>query len=545
MRPSRLTTWTAGSRANQTWIDRTRFVWASTTRDGTRRRKPRRRLPGPIDRGGVGCWHDETDIRLHSGRDHSGIVNSVQPRTSRLKGMLKAVLPPIVVDAVMSARRRAEHERSVAHGHAANFSVRELGTGSPTLLLLNDCSDQANYGAEGLMQGLIRIFRVAIPQHTLRLLPSHWLIDPEPNWFEAFYDGVSLVQPQALWPEVADEFDHVADQWLAGRGGPGVDAYLNALRGVDIVVLNGEGSMYRTNLSAIRELFLAWLAKTRLGISTVFINGLVHLTLVVPVLPAMMRKTFRVLDAVTVRDPWSLRNVQEFMPDIPVRLVPDSALALTIETENPSPGVASLFEQLGPSEFFCFDPGPMPNDHRFGRQSALYQLIMEMKKLVPQAVMVASAPAETPMLRQLATETDSIYLELQPSFRDLMTVLSRARFQISGRNHNPVLGALVGCPAISLGTTSHKVHGICELLGFDPPYDGTDLRSTMEEMKAHAARHLAAGAVLRDKIKRHSARLAIESHQMGAIVSDILATRGEPRGVTTSRWGHSAAFTHR
>lgn len=453
-------------------------------------------------------------------------MNPETVRPSRLKGMLKAVLPPIVVDVAKFTLGRGEHDRSAAsQQQAADFTLRELGSHSPTLLLLNDCSDQANYGAEGLMEGLIRIFTAAIPEHTLRLLPSHWLIDPDPNWFEAFYNGTSLVQPRAIWPEVADQFDYIADEWLSGRGGPGVDAYLKALHGVDIVILNGEGSMYRTNLSAIRELFLAWFAKTRLGIPTIFINGLVHLTLVVPILPAMMRKTFRVLDAVTVRDPWSLRNVHEFMPEIPVKLVPDSALALSVEIDNPSPGVKSLFQQLGNTDFFCFDPGPMPCDHRFGRQSSMYQLIMEIKKLVPQAVMVASAPAEKPMLRQLATETDSIYLELQPSYRDLMAVLARTKFQISGRNHNPVLGALVGCPAISLGTTSHKVHGISELLGFETPYDGTDLRSNIEAIKAHAARHLAAGPALRDQIKKNSARLGVESLEMGVIVRDVLAKR--------------------
>jgi polysaccharide pyruvyl transferase WcaK-like protein len=170
----------------------------------------------------------------------------------------------------------------------------------------------------------------------------------------------------------------------------------------------------------------------------------------------------------------------------------------------------------------------MPSDHRFGRQSSMYQLIMEIKRLVPQAVMVASAPAEKPLLKQLATETDSIYLELQPSYRDLMAVLARTKFQISGRNHNPVLGALVGCPAISIGTTSHKVHGICELLGFDTPYDGTDLRSNIEEIKAHAARHLGAGAALRDEIKKNAARLAVETLEMGVIVRDVLAKCGAP-----------------
>jgi len=392
----------------------------------------------------------------------------------------------------------------------------------PTLLLLNDCRDQINYGAEALVEGLIHIIKAAIPYHTLRVIPSHWVYDAQ-RGFKAFHDGDSLVQPQALWPEVADQFECIADEWLAGRGGPGVDAYFKVLEGVDAVMLNGEGSMYRTNLSAIRELFIAWFAKARLGVPTVFINGLVHLTLVVPILPAMMRKTFRILDAVAVRDPWSLKNAREFMPDIPIKLIPDSALVLPVEINNPSPGVKELLKDLDDTEFFCFDPGPMPIDYHFGSRSPLYRLIAEIKLLVPQAVMVASGPYEASMLRQLAADTGSVYLEQQPNYRDLMAVLSRAKLQISGRVHNTVLGALVGCPAISIGSTSHKVHGTCDLLGFDEPYDGTDLGSAIEKIRLHAAGLLVKGAGLREQIMANTALAAAKSFEMGTIVKDVLA----------------------
>ena len=202
---------------------------------------------------------------------------------------------------------------------------------------------------------------------------------------------------------------------------------------------------------------------------------------------------------------------------------------IPVEINNPSPGVQSLFKELGTREFFCFDPGPMPSDHRFGRRSSLYRLIMDIKQLVPKAVMAASARDEEPLLRQLAADTDSIYLEQQSSYRDLMAVLARTKFQISGRYHNAAFGALVGCPTISIGSTSHKVHGICELLGFDVPYDGTDLWSSIERIKAHAARHLAGGVALRNDIKNLAARRAIESLEMGVIIRDVLAKHGRIR----------------
>ena len=392
---------------------------------------------------------------------------------------------------------------------------------APTLLLLNDCRDQISYGCEVLVEGLIRIVNAAIPDHTLRHIPSHWLM--EPQYFSEFYNGSSLTQPTAIWPEVADEFECIAEEWLAGRGGQGVDVYLKTFNGVDVVILNGEGSMYQRNTTAIRELFLAWFAKAKLGIPTVFLNGLVQLTAVVPILPAMVRKTFRVLDMVAVRDPYSLRNVREFLPEIPVTLFPDSALAPPVEIDHPSAGVTALFKELGTTDFFCFDPGPMPMDHRFGTRSAAHQLVTEMKKLVGQGVMVASVPGAARMLKQLAADTNSMYLEHQPSYRDLSAVLARAKFQISGRIHDAVLGARVGCPLIAIGSTSHKVHGVCELLEFNEPYDGTDLRSSIERIKAEAASHLSGGIALRNEITTRAARLAAESFAMGVAVKEVLA----------------------
>ena len=244
----------------------------------------------------------------------------------------------------------------------------------------------------------------------------------------------------------------------------------------------------------------------------------------------MMRKTFSVLDAVGVRDPYSLRNVKEFLPEIPARLFPDSALALPVELDNPSPGVQAMFKELGDADFFCFDPGPMPIDYRFGTRSSLYRLIAEVKQLGLQTVMVVSGPFEDRLLKQVATDTDSIYLEEQPSYRDLMAVLARAKFQISGRLHNTLLGARVGCPAIALGSISHKVHGACEHLGFSPPYDGTDLWSNFERIKSDAARHLAGGDTLRKEIRDTAASLAGASSEMGATIRDALAKRGK-RGV--------------
>ena len=118
----------------------------------------------------------------------------------------------------------------------------------PTIVLLNDCHDQENFGAHALVDGLYRILMHAAPNASVRPIPSHWLLDTS-NGLGAFTNGgAGMRQLPAVYPAVADQFEVVAEDWLQGRGGPGADELLSRFQGADLVVLNGEGSVYRTNL---------------------------------------------------------------------------------------------------------------------------------------------------------------------------------------------------------------------------------------------------------------------------------------------------------
>jgi hypothetical protein len=47
----------------------------------------------------------------------------------------------------------------------------------PTVVLLNDCRDQVNLGANALIEGLIAILTRSLPNATILPIPSHWLIE--------------------------------------------------------------------------------------------------------------------------------------------------------------------------------------------------------------------------------------------------------------------------------------------------------------------------------------------------------------------------------
>ena len=72
---------------------------------------------------------------------------------------------------------------------------------------------------------------------------------------------------------------------------------------------------------------------------------------------------------------WHSEDVQEFVQEIPVKLAPDSADGKG-RVRRPEFGVWAPFNQLGP-RILLFDPGPLPNDHRFGWRSWMYEMIVE------------------------------------------------------------------------------------------------------------------------------------------------------------------------
>ena len=396
----------------------------------------------------------------------------------------------------------------------------------PTIVLLNDCRDQINYGANALVDGLIAILFERMPNATIVPIPSHWLIDAA-GGFDAFVNnGAGLRQPRATFPRVADQFDAVADAWLEGRGGPGAQVFLRSLDGADVVVLNGEGSIYRTNLSAIRELFLAWLAKERLGIPTVFVNGSSHLTDVLPVLPAMVRKTFPRLDAVAVREAPSLRNLEQYVPDIAAQLFPDSAFVFTTDDARTTPAVQLIREQIGADPYFCFDPGTMPMDDRAHEGSALHQMISRLKRVAPRAVFVASGPADR-YIERIARETHSLYVDTIVDYREWMALVADAQFLVTGRYHNVILAAMMGCPSIAFGSTTHKVHGACEMLDdvVGSPYDGTYLIPELDAITQHAGTYVQHRAEFTDRLQEVCARRRSEVLGLGELVNELVRSR--------------------
>ena len=204
----------------------------------------------------------------------------------------------------------------------------------------------------------------------------------------------------------------------------------------------------------------------------------------------MVRKTFRSLDGVALREAWSLRNVQEYVPGLQAALFPDTAFALTPEDAHVSGDVASTSRSHGWIALLLFRSGP--DAYGFWRRREI--------RVAPDDLGAEAGGAEcslrveqsrpTVTSRRSPTRPDSLFLDRKGTdYREFMALVAGAQFLVSGRYHNVILAAIMGCPTIAFGSSSHKVHGACEMLDnlVGSPYDGTDLRTELDAIADQAA----------------------------------------------------------
>lgn len=414
------------------------------------------------------------------------------------------------------------------------------------VLLINDNSDHPNWGAQATPYALKRIIGRVVPGADITSLSWDWL---RQRWFEFTVPSPSrrfttperhgslwrlahrLTRPVEFYPEIADDFDRAADAWLAGDGGPDAEEFIRLARGADLVVYNGENSIYRNTREGCHGLFLLWLAKTRLAKPSCLVNHTAHLNEVRPVMNAMVQLVASQLDLVAVRETRSLKNLHEMDVDSAV-LYPDVVFA-----EDPAEHVPDTVDRwrnevgLGDQPYFCLSASGLPVSAPSGKHlGAVGELVGSLQQLGLQAVLLARDP-HCQFLGEVAERTGSFYFGPEHHFTELWPLFRSATFSVTGHFHYMIMGSSVGCPFIPMTNNNHKVSGVCELLEWHrtTPFDATWLRREHDEI-LNEARYLVDNQnEFRNQLVQRSTTLRADARALGERLREI-ATGGTTLG---------------
>lgn len=405
------------------------------------------------------------------------------------------------------------------------------------ILLINDNSAHANWGAQASPPSLVSILNGAMPGSSIQSLPHSWLRLSYRRLWSGLGGGLvrsegSAVmapvvrrcsRPVSFFPEVADEFDYWADEWTEGRGGPQAKTFLDLARAADVVVYNGENSIYRNTMEGCHGIFLLWLTRTRLGKTSCIVNHTAQLNDVRPIMNGMIRLVYPALDLVAVREPCSLENLRalgclgaELYPDVVFSQEPRTRSRRRVDGWR-----ASL--KLRDESYFCISASGLPVSMPRGRwDGEVTQLVRGLKASGLQAVLVAKDPWCLP-LEEVARRTGSIFFGPEHEYEDLWPLFEGASFLVSGHYHYVIFAAMVGCPFIPLSVNNHKMRGVCEHLGWkrSEPFDATLLRLCRNEIVEEALELARQRPRLSAHLRERTAVLQHEARRLGTRVAEV------------------------
>jgi polysaccharide pyruvyl transferase WcaK-like protein len=353
------------------------------------------------------------------------------------------------------------------------------------ILVLNEGGDFSNWGIQAATDGIVKILNEKIEGVELNYLP-HSVFQNNYEYDPVFFGkrlfnrnsrvASYLFKEYIPIPKVADEFEWFSDLWLKKKSTKTVLKIIELIKKSDVVVYNAEGSTYRNNRTALRALFILWLAESKMGKKSYFLNGSVTITTVDPIIPAFINKTFSTISGVSVREPISKKNILEYFPSLEkkVQVIPDSAFSVSVKDL----GISEKVEKLDlRTDYFCFSTSMLPIDYKESKMnSSIVNLLSEMKNKVGN-IFILAKDIEDQFLKNVAIKIGAIFIGPDYSYQDVIYILSKSKFLFSGRYHHLIFATKVGVPVIPMNTTSHKIIGLHELFPNIMPYpiDPTNL----------------------------------------------------------------------
>ncbi|HMJ74850.1 MAG TPA: polysaccharide pyruvyl transferase family protein, partial [Iamia sp.] len=315
-------------------------------------------------------------------------------------------------------------------------------------------------------------------------------------------------------PDGAADLEGCVDAMLASDF---LRPHLDRLAAADVVVVNGEGTVYGGQAKGRRLLALTHLAKHRLGRRVAYVNQTLDLAderdreVADAVLPG--------LDDVSFREPLSAEAWGRAVPGGGAAFVPDAAFRLEpIDDDAFWPGARrSDTYSVWPDRV----PGLRPGYVCVGGSSSLLRpgatadptagyrrLCRRLLDAGHPVLLTSSDPVDEQFLRPLARELGLGHLGCATPVPQAVDVLAHAGAVITGRWHPSIFASLGGTPVVSLGANSFKTEGFQRLIGTKVPVEPADLGGgAVEAVLGHLEDLVDRGDALRAEIAARAREL--------------------------------------
>lgn len=256
--------------------------------------------------------------------------------------------------------------------------------------------------------------------------------------------------------------------------------YLKILEGIeksDVVVINGEGSIYGSQRKGMFMFFVAYAAKVIFNKKCILVNHTADLS--APDMRDIACAVYPLMDDIVTREPVSYRGLGELFPKLDIVNGADAAYVLSPAKRESWAEFSRRSDSLSvwpdavkgfvpDSPYVCIG-GSSAYSHGAGQD---YDAEMEIGKIAElllgkkyQVFLVASDVDDERFLRPLAKNYDLPFVPAALPTQLGVDLLGNASLFISGRWHPSIFAATGGTPSLLFSANSHKVNGFREQAG--------------------------------------------------------------------------------
>ncbi len=321
-------------------------------------------------------------------------------------------------------------------------------------------------------------------------------------------------------PLTVDEYDAAARRVLDGEL---LTEHRDAIRACDIVVINGEGSIYDRRRKGRVLLFLAYLAAEHMDTECVLVNHTADVS--DPLVREAAATVYPLLDDVVFREPRSARACEALLPgDVEDHLGADAAFrhrpiddreawCRVVERDGYFSVWPDSAERVDPSEpYVCVGGSSIyrrPDRPEYDPVPAFVSVCQRLERDVAPVVLTASCSTDAEIMRPVAAELGLPLVGPRTPVTQAIDLLGNATVYVGGRWHPSVYAATGGTPVVTLTANTYKTEGIVEHLGLDAPtFDALALHAEVDRIVDLVAEYADAGAPLRERLADRAAALA-------------------------------------
>lgn len=319
-------------------------------------------------------------------------------------------------------------------------------------------------------------------------------------------------------PTCFAEFEPFAQQVFAGEI---FRTESLCLKECDLVVINGEGSIYDQQRKGRMMLFIAYLAKKYFNKPCILVNHTADVH--DPIMFEMASYVYPLLDDVIFREPLSSEACSDFLKKENSLLAADAAFTYRPISDSSWLSVVGRegYFSIWPDSAVGFDPKKpyicvggssiylRPDRPSYDSVPGFIKLCKRLQEQIAPVVLTAPCQTDEKIFRPIAKELNLPLIALSTPTQQAVDILGNASVYISGRWHPSILALTGGTPIVTLTANTYKTQALIEQIELNAPtFNALKLHEEIEGIVKLTHFYIKEGNGLRERIRQRSAKLS-------------------------------------